>query len=107
MAIISCPSCQKQISDKATVCNHCDSDLGAQDSDVIASHNRVKRIKIAQSIQNQTFVALLLFVGGFSLWYWEDTIDDQWYNILGQSMIAVGFIWYLFNRVRLILNKRK
>lgn len=107
MAIISCPSCRKQISDKAAICNHCDCELSKQSSESIASQSRVKRIERAQSIQTQTFIALLLFVGGFSLWYWKDTFDDQWYNTLGQGMIGVGFIWYLVNRVRLILNKRK
>jgi len=107
MAIISCPQCQQQISDKATRCEHCDGEVKGHDAEVMESMTRVNRIKMAQSIQNQTFVALLLFVGGFTLWYWRNTFDDQWYNILGQGMIAVGFIWYLVNRVRLIVNKRK
>lgn len=107
MAIISCPQCNEQISDKAKVCVHCDVEITEQTAESLASKNRVKRIEAMQSIQTQTFIALLLFVGGFSLWYWKDTFDDQWYNKLGQGMIAVGFIWYLVNRVRLMIIKRK
>jgi len=107
MAIISCPHCQQQISDKAVLCQHCDADIAGRTTEVMASQNRVKRIERAQSLQVQTFIALMLFVGGFTLWFWQDTFDEQWYNYLGQGMIAVGFLWYLANRVRLILNKRK
>ncbi len=107
MAIVSCPQCNKQISDKAATCSHCDVELNKQTAESIASAGRVKRIEQAQSIQTQTFIALILFVGGFSLWYWQDTLDDQWYNTLGQGMIAVGFIWYLVNRIRLMVLKRQ
>jgi len=107
MAIISCPQCQKNISDKATRCEYCDVSLANQDAESAAIQGRINRIKVAQSLQTQTFIALMLFVGGFSLWYWENAFDEQWYNKLGQGMIAVGFIWYIINRLRTMLNKRK
>ncbi|MDP2561534.1 hypothetical protein [Psychrobium sp. 1_MG-2023] len=106
MAIISCPSCQKQISDKASMCMHCDATIGPISKESMESSARVHKIKQAQGIQIQTFLALILFLAGFTIWYWDDKPDEYWFNIIGQGMIAVGFFWYLLNRVRLILLKR-
>ena len=107
MAIISCPFCQHQISDKSKLSNQCDDDIGAMSNEQIASKHRVLKIKKNQSIQVQTFMALLLFVGGFSLWYWEDKPGESWLSLGGQGLIVVGFIWYIVNRARLIFNKRR
>lgn len=75
-------------------------------SEAMASKRRVAKINKSQSIQVQTFIALMLFVGGFTLWYWEVQPSESWTRLAGQGMIAVGFIWYLINRVRLIVLKR-
>lgn len=107
MAIISCPSCRKQISDKSKHCSHCDTEIGEMTSEAIASKRRVTKLKKSQSIQVQTFLALILFVGGFSIWYWESQPSDSWISFAGQGMIAVGFVWYMVNRVRLILLKKR
>ena len=106
MAIISCPHCHKQISDKSKNCSHCDVDIAKMTDEALASKQRIAKIDKSQSIQMQTFVALLLFVGGFTLWYWEVQPSESWTSYAGQAMIAVGFIWYMINRVRLILLKR-
>ena len=106
MAIISCPSCNQQISDKSICCSHCDIDIANMTSENLASKQRVNKIKRNQSIQVQTFLALLMFVGGFTLWYWEEQPSESWFSILGQGMIDVGFIWYIVNRARLIISNK-
>lgn len=106
MAIISCPSCNQQISDKSVCCSHCDIDIANMSSESLQSQQRVKKIKQNQSIQVQTFLALLLFVGGFTVWYWEEPSAQSWLTMLGEGMIAVGFVWYIINRARLIMLNR-
>ncbi len=105
MAIIACPFCRQQISDKSKVCTHCDKDLNG-DQQAALSAQRQSKYGIMQSIQMQQLIAILLFVAGFSLWYWQEKFDDQWYNQLGMGMIAIGFVWYLVNRIRIIMLKR-
>ena len=106
MAIISCPFCHAKISDKTKICSHCDGDLYSLTSEQIASKHKVSRIHKSQSIQVQTFLALMLFVGGFTLWYWDDRPGESWFSVAGQGMIVFGFVWYVVNRARLMLHNR-
>ncbi|NRA61921.1 MAG: zinc ribbon domain-containing protein [Psychrobium sp.] len=105
MAIITCPFCRQQISDKSKVCSHCDKDLNGDQQAALSAQRQSKYGKI-QSINIQQMFAMLLFVGGFSLWYWQDKFDDQWYNQLGMAMIASGFVWYFVNRIRIVMLNR-
>jgi len=65
MAVTNCPGCQKKISDKAKICNHCNLDLSELDADKLASLNRVNLINKTQRINELLFIAMLLFCGGF------------------------------------------
>ncbi len=107
MALIDCPSCGKKISDKAKLCQHCDFGVGSANSDDILRKQNLRRFQLKQSIQNQSMLAMLLFIGGFGFMYWGGTRpgDTQHYLAMGSSVI--GFVWYIVNRVRLILLKRK
>lgn len=106
MAIISCPSCNKQISDKVTECQHCHYDFSNITAEQREQQQRRNSYQRRQSLQTQTFFALILFVGGFALWYWNGEQAEGWRSYAGQAAIAVGFIWYLVNRARLLLHKR-
>jgi len=117
MAIINCPSCHEQISDKAKVCSHCryskdqsnSPEIGTKDSvkGVSQSSLKIQRIKTIQSLQSQTMLALLLSIAGFVFYYW-DGIDDkllqQW---VGMGTIIIGMVWYFVNRVRMNFLTRK
>ena len=105
MAIISCPFCRQQISDKSKICKLCHSDLGS-DNEAVLSARRETRYKVVQSIQLQQLLAILLVCGGFIQWNWQDKFDLQWYNKVGIGMLAIGLVWYMGNRVRVLLIKR-
>jgi hypothetical protein len=107
MAIINCPSCKKKISDKAKECNHCGLSLQALDSEKIANLNRVSRINKAQRLINYSFIAMLLFCGGFLFMFWDNVEQGTWQHTLSMFSTVIGFISYLVIRVKLLLFKRK
>jgi len=101
MAIINCPSCNEQISDKAKECIHCDASM-----DKLAPANpkgsvKVQRIKAIQAIQLQTMLALLVSIAGFVFYYWEDVGDEEMQQWVGMGAIITGMVWYLINRIRM------
>ena len=107
MAVINCPSCKKKISDKAKACSHCDFSLEALDSDKIASLNHVNRINQAQRLMNYSFIAMLLFCGGFLFMFWDNVEPDTWQYTAALSSTVVGFLLYIVIRVRLLFFKRQ
>jgi hypothetical protein len=107
MAVINCPNCKKKISDKAKECSHCGLALQALDSDKIASLNRVNRINKAQRLMNYSFVAMLMFCGGFLFMFWDNVEKGSWQHTLAMICTIIGFIMYLVIRVKLLLFKRK
>jgi hypothetical protein len=107
MAVINCPSCKKKISDKAKACSHCNISLEGIDPDQILAFEAEQRILKKQSLMNQSFIALLLFCGGFLFLFWRDAQPGSWQYISAITSTVLGFILYLITRVRLILIKRK
>lgn len=107
MAVISCPSCKKKISDKAKECNHCGLSLNALDSDKIANLNHVSRIKQAQRLMNYSFIAMLLFCGGFLFMFWDGVKQGTWQHSLAMASTVIGFILYIVIRIKLLFFKRQ
>jgi hypothetical protein len=107
MAIVQCPSCSKSISNKNTVCPHCDLQLGGMTDEQLERLAIKKRINKQQKIMNHSFLALILFLGGFLFLYWRQPEPESWQMIATQGAIAVGCVWYLVNRVILIYLKKK
>ena len=106
MALIVCPSCSKKISDKAQNCQHCDFGLGAADAEDLARKQNLKMYLKNQNIQTQSMVAMLLFVAGFGFMYWGEAQPDGLQYNLAVGITIIGFVWYIANRVRLIMLKR-
>ena len=65
MAVINCPSCRNKISDKAKSCSYCDLDLTSLDNDKLQLMKKESVIKHSQKLTNHSFIAMLLFCGGF------------------------------------------
>lgn len=107
MAVINCPSCKKKISDKAAKCNHCDIDLSSLDSDKISSLNRVSLIHKTQRLMNYSFIAMLLFCGGFLFMYWDNVLPGTWQHNTAMASAVIGFIMYIVIRVMLLFTKHK
>lgn len=107
MAITSCPQCNKSISDKHKQCPHCQCNIKGLDDEQREQLQREKRIQQQQKYMNQSFIALILFLGGFFFLYFMQPEEKslQWYACTGA--LAVGFIWYLISRIVLIVLKKK
>lgn len=106
MAVINCPSCNKKISDKATSCSHCSIDMINLDEDKLRSINTQNKIKKSQAIMMHSFIAMLLFCGGFLFLYWSNAHPGSWQYITSTAATALGFILYIITRIRLIILKR-
>jgi len=106
MAVINCPSCKKKISGKAKTCEHCQIDLTTLDVEKIASLKRVNAVAKSQQLMNHSFIAMLLFCGGFLFLYWQDAQPGTWEYVAAITSTILGFILYIITRVRLILTKR-
>ncbi|WP_404340389.1 hypothetical protein [Pseudoalteromonas mariniglutinosa] len=107
MAIINCPQCAKPISDKHKQCPHCECQVKELNEEQLQSMQREQRIRKQQRYMNQSFLALILFLGGFFCLYFmhPEAKSLQWYGYTGA--MAVGFIWYLVSRIVLIVLKKK
>lgn len=106
MALTNCPSCNKKISDKAKSCQHCGFAIGKADSDDLVRKKNLQKFQKTQSIQNQSMLAMLLFIGGFGFMYWGGVRPGDTQHTIAIGCSVVGFVWYLINRVRLIIHKR-
>lgn len=106
MALIDCPSCSKKVSDKAPVCQHCNFAIANASADDVMRKKGLQRSKQLQSVQTQSILAMLLFVVGFGVMYWGGVRPDDTRYTIAMGCSAIGFFWYIVNRVRLIYLKR-
>jgi hypothetical protein len=107
MAVINCPGCKKKISDKAKSCNHCDLDLTDLSPEKLASINRVDVINKTQRLMNYSFIAMLLFCGGFLFMFWDNVQPGSWQHNVAMVCSIIGFITYIIIRAMLLFTKRK
>lgn len=107
MAIIRCPKCAKSISDKYKQCPHCESNISELNDEQVQQLQREQQIKKKQMFINHSFLALIIFLGGFFCLYFlqpqKETLEWYAYTIA----IGVGCIWYLINRIVLVTLKKK
>lgn len=66
-------------------------------------HNRYLKI---QSVNNQSLVAMLLFVIGFGYMYWEGIRPTETEYYIAMTVSGIGFVWYIVNRVRMVILKK-
>ncbi len=106
MAITNCPACSKRISDKAKICPFCDFGIGsATDEDIMRKAN-MKKFQKKHSLQNQSMMAMLLFIAGFGFMYWGGAKPGEPQHTAAIGCSVVGFIWYIINRIRMIFLKK-
>lgn len=109
MAIISCPACTKPISDKAKSCSHCQYEFGTASAEDIERKLSLQRYSKLQKLQNQSMLAILLFIVGCYFVFLGEFSHDETGLMMYNASIAtstIGFIWYAINRVRIALLKR-
>lgn len=108
MAIINCPGCSRRISDKVTVCPHCDLALGEmseQDVQRAAQRRWRQRVYIAKNV---TYIAMTLLIIG-AVWWWL-VEPEGWVlppPIGGISLVIIGIAAYLVGRVWLFWLKMR
>jgi len=110
VAIVNCPSCSKPISDKARECPHCGMNFENQSAEDIQRKANYELYKKRLKIQNQSMLAILLFVIGAYFTFMGDfgtSVTDRILQNGALLLTAIGFVWYGVNRVRLVLAKRK
>jgi len=107
MAVINCPNCQKKIPDKTKTCSHCQMDLTNADPEQLANLRKINIIKKSQSIMTLSFIAMLLFCGGFLFFYWYEVQPGSWQYVASIASAFIGFCLYIVTRVQLLLLKRK
>lgn len=107
MAVINCPGCKKKTSDKAKECSHCGLSFEKLDSDKIANLNHINRINQAQRLMTYSFIAMLLFCGGFLFMFWQNIEPNTWPHNLAMAITIIGFIMYIIIRIQLLFFKRK
>ena len=106
MALVDCPSCNKKTSDKAKTCPQCGFKIGDATSEDIERKQSLQRFQKLQSIQNQSLLAMLIFVASFGFMYWGGTRPGDLQHNLAILGAVVGFVWYLINRARIVYIKR-
>ncbi len=106
MALIDCPACNKKTSDKATECPHCGFKLGDATAEDIERKQKLQKFTKLQGIQNQSLIAMLIFVAGFGFMYWGGAQPGDLQHNLAILASICGFVWYLVNRVRVVMIKR-
>jgi hypothetical protein len=110
MAITACPGCSKPISDKVKTCPHCNLAFGNATAEDLTRKVSQDRYKKLQSLQNQSMLAILIFIVGMYFLFAGDFPDNENGILMYNAAIGVallGFIWYAINRVRITLVKRK
>ncbi|MDN3651520.1 hypothetical protein QWY77_01815 [Thalassotalea ponticola] len=107
MALIDCPSCNKRISSKAPVCQHCHTVLDGTSDEQRKSMQQMARIQKHQQLMTHSMLAMLLFCGGFGFMFWGDHQPHSWQYTLSAGTTVVGFVWYVVTRVRILWAKRK
>ncbi len=106
MAVINCPSCKKKISDKAKSCSHCQLQLGELSAEKILTMKKMSLIEKSQKLMNQSFIAMLLFCGGFLFMFWHNSQPGSWQYNTALIATVLGFVLYIITRIRLIFLKK-
>ena len=107
MAVINCPQCKKKISDKAKSCEHCQLSFAELDQDKMNNLTQLNNINRAQRLMNYSFIAMLLFCGGFLFMFWDNVEQGSWQHTLAMISTVIGFIMYIVVRAMLLYNKFK
>ncbi|RUO60291.1 hypothetical protein [Pseudidiomarina insulisalsae] len=107
MALIKCPSCNKRTSDKAKQCPHCDYVLAGRSKDDLEREQERARQRRKEKLLSQSMLALLIAIAAFAYIFLEQPAEDTWYAKVSYSLLFLGLLWFLVNRVRLIFNKRE
>lgn len=121
MAIINCRVCNKRISSRAETCSHCGA-IFSDEGEVtnLETTQLVQKMRKKARIQTLSFMAVIVFMIGVLLWYFEQEVTlylntnyGLGYSFGNQVMdvakyvLALGFVGYVAARIMIYLNKKK
>lgn len=96
---MNCPGCGRRISDKSTICAHCELPLGeVSEEDIARMRLRRWRKQVWQS-KNVTYLAMTALVVG-AIWWW--LVEPQGWTlpppVLPIGLIGLGGVAYVAGR---------
>jgi hypothetical protein len=106
MAIIQCPSCNKRVSSRAEVCPHCDFQLAGRSPDELEQAQQRALQRRKEKLLGQSMLALLVAIGGFAYSFLEQPHPESWQAAVSYGAMALGLVWFIVNRVRILMVKR-
>ena len=99
MAIVSCPSCDKNISSQTMLCPYCGFQRGEAAEEELKEYHRRKLRDRIYHLKMTSYVALTSLVAAFG-WYMVDTSGLQHRASLGPyALFTIGAAFYLVVRV--------
>jgi len=107
MAIIQCIVCSKKISSKAETCNHCGAKLKGTTEEQLERATHIQKLKKNRRMQALSFLAIIVFVGGFLLKYFQPSGDGKVWDTVALYLMSAGFLGYIVLRVWAMFMKRK
>lgn len=107
MARIACPACGKPTSDKSDHCIQCKTPLKNISPERAAELGRSKVRNTYNNFMNQSFVALLAFLGGITYFYWQTPEPGTLENSITLGLIGGGSAWYVICRIIMFIQKSR
>ena len=105
MAIVACPSCDKNISSHTTLCPYCGFQRGEVNEEQLKEFRRRKLRDRVYQLKMASYAALTLLIAAFG-WYMADTQGFQYRSSSGPYILfAVGAVCYFVLRIYLIKFK--
>jgi hypothetical protein len=105
MAIIACPDCDKNISNRTKLCPYCGFQRGEVTEEELKEFRRRKLRDRIYHLKMTSYAALTLLIAAFG-WYLQDTQGFQYQSSSGPYILfSVGAVCYLVIRIFLYKNK--
>ena len=136
MALINCPECDREVSDKAPTCPGCGVPIAAQFAETEPTDNTPPQqpqadpvtteevdeewlrgeqeyLAFTDRIQIQRILSVLLFFGGLTLgmgmkaWMGDDVVGRPLVYTVADWMVYLGIVWLVVNELRNLWYHRK
>jgi len=102
MALINCPECNKEISDKAPACPGCGSPIAAAKESAGSGVPQLQTIQeTSKQLKTQMVMSLLLFGAGVVFWLSVEKTPGGNEGMAPMAVTAAGIAWYLATRYRI------
>lgn len=102
MALITCPDCGKEVSDRAAACNGCGAPLGV---DAEARGSGVRSLTTTQltskSLKIQSLIAVVMFLVGMVMAMATDPAEGESGVGIASLLMVVGVLLYIVTRFRI------